>query len=159
VRRAPVLLAAAALALACNGSIRFDDTTADAAPTDTGGSTCPNGSCGWETESCDGGTCLTCRASMTCVGTCGFSCTAGCEPNSLCALNTGEGAHVTCASGSSCTFVLGENSRAACAAGSTCGVRCSEECTLDCDPAASCHLQCRTGASMAVTGTAICTSL
>ena len=112
------LIAVAALALsvaACNGAFRFDDTARDGGggTIGTGGAgstSCPSGSCGWETRACDGGSCsLSCPPATTCVGTCGVSCSADCGPNSHCALMTGRSGSVSCDEGANCTFVLGES--------------------------------------------------
>jgi len=153
-RASSAFFAVAALALACNGSIRFDET-----PLDSGSPTCPNGLCGWERDDdCDGGaTCpLSCHSTMMCVGSCGTSCVAECEGSSRCTLTTGAGARVTCKSDASCTFVLGDRGRAHCDPGSTCGVRCVAQCTLECDPGLTCQLQCGSGASTPVTGISSC---
>jgi hypothetical protein len=147
------LVALAAFALACNGSIRFDETALD-----SGSPTCPSGLCGWEiSDDCDGGVCpLECHSSMMCVGTCGTSCVAECEGNSRCTLTTGAGARVTCKSDASCSFVLGDRGRAHCDPGSTCGVRCAAQCTLECDPGLTCQLQCGSGPSAPVSGITGC---
>ena len=65
-------------------------------------------------------------------------------------------ANIECSEGADCTFVLGDRSRADCAAGSTCNVRCVESCLLVCDAAATCELQCPNGISMIVSGSATC---
>jgi hypothetical protein len=151
VKPAPILLAAVAATFACNGSIRFDDR-----PGDAGDPSCPNGSCGWENDDCDGAVChLVCRPATTCVGNCGASCAAECDSSSHCALTTGPNAHVHCGDGANCTFVLGDRSRAECSTGSTCRVRCSGNCELDCD-AATCQIQCGSGPSIAVSRPASC---
>jgi hypothetical protein len=147
------LLAVAAFALACNGSIRFDET-----PLDGGTPSCPSGLCGWEVgDDCDGGACgLHCESLMMCVGSCGSMCEAECEQNSRCALTTGAAARVVCKPEASCTFVLGDRSRAHCDPGCTCGVRCAGPCLLECDVGASCQLQCGSGPSTTVTGNTTC---
>src|SRR5689334_5405863 len=158
VKAAPIALATAAVvALACNASIRFDEGTADAGSldvvVDSPAPGCPNATCGWESDDCDGSVChQSCRASTTCVGTCGNSCSAECESASHCALTTGRNASVACSEGANCTFVLGDHARAECAGGSTCNVLCVEYCNLECDAAATCELQCPNGISMTVSG-------
>jgi hypothetical protein len=151
VKSGPIVLAAVAAALACNASIRFDDRPADAAEPG-----CPNASCGWENDGCDGAVCrLNCPPSTTCVGNCAGFCAAECEATSHCALTTGPNANVNCSQGANCTFVLGDHSRAECSAGSTCRVRCTQQCDLDCD-SDTCELQCGGGPSMTVSRSAAC---
>jgi hypothetical protein len=148
------LFALAAFALACNGSIRFDDTALD-----SGTPTCPSGLCGWEGggNDCDGGACpLRCESAMTCVGSCGASCVAMCDQTSRCALTAGAGARVICRDNASCTFALGDLGRSHCDPGSTCGVRCTAGCVLECDTGANCQLQCGSAPSAAISGTAAC---
>jgi hypothetical protein len=164
MKPAAIVLTALALAgLGCNGSIRFDDQTPDAGgadvPIDSGGTTCPNGSCGWENDDCDGSVCRqSCPAATTCVGTCGSACSAECESTSHCTLTTGRNASVACSERATCTFVLGDHAHAQCAAGSTCNVRCVEYCNLECDTGATCELQCASGTSAMVSGSAACPS-
>ena len=65
-RASSALLALAAFALACNGSIRFDETALD-----SGSPTCPSGCCGWETRRrLRRRLCVPpqCHSSMMCVG-------------------------------------------------------------------------------------------
>ena len=137
VKPASIALAAAAVvAVACNGSIRFDEGPADAGGLDVAGDSagpsCPNATCGWQSDDdCDASVCgQSCHSSTTCVGTCGNSCSAECESASHCALTTGRNASVECSERANCTFVLGDHARADCAAGSTCNVRCVEFCDL-----------------------------
>ena len=83
---------------------------------DSAGPSCPSGTCGWETDDCDGSICRqSCHSSTTCVGTCGNACTAECESASHCALTTGRNANVECSERADCTFVLGDHARADCA--------------------------------------------
>jgi hypothetical protein len=162
VNRAAILASALALTLlACNGSIRFDEQTADAGDSNVGGdgtgTSCPNGSCGWVNDDCDGSVCRqACPAATTCVGTCGSACAAECESTSHCTLTTGRSASVVCDAHATCTFVLGDRASGACAAGSSCNVRCVEYCNLDCDTGATCELQCASGTSKIVSGLAAC---
>ena len=169
------------VALGCNGALRFDESSTDAAaeapvdvpsgdagidqgadlPSDAVCGTDPT-SCGWRPIECsvndDDGCELHCLVGTACPGgTCGKGCVAECKENSSCTIATGDGARVTCEQGASCTFELGAGAIAVCSDGSNCRVQCDSRCAINCQTGATCQLRCAgVAAGTAVTGTETC---
>ena len=174
------------VALGCNGTLRFDESSADAAveaPADVGveeagrdagvdqaadltsdaGCGVDPTSCGWHQAECTAGgeddNCeLHCVTGKACSGgTCGTGCVAECQQNSSCTIAAGDVARVECDQGASCSFQLGAGANAACSNGSNCRVQCDSRCAITCQAGATCQLRCADATvDTPVTGTASC---
>ena len=149
------------VALGCNGALRFDESSTDAAaeaPVDV-----PSGDAGID-QGADLPSDAVCGCELHCLvgtacpgGTCGKGCVAECKENSSCTIATGDGARVTCEQGASCTFELGAGAIAVCSDGSNCRVQCDSRCAINCQTGATCQLRCAgVAAGTAVTGTETC---
>jgi hypothetical protein len=168
-----------ALALACNGALRFDDdrmeagiakdagslkeggTTMDAAiATDAGTPSCDGGNC-WTPEACTTPPCpFDCLGAATCSGSCGRGCTATCDGTSNCTLSVmGEGARLSCIDRASCAFQITDDAVVTCQGGATCNVGCAGSCLLNCNSGAICRLRCAGGAFVTVVGSGMCSDV
>jgi hypothetical protein len=107
---------------------------------------------------CDNAAMMTCTCGigMSCVGTCGSSCTTTCRTGSICKATLGSGSSGTCETSANCTFTVGTGGSITCNVNSSCDVTCLGACMVTCNQTTMCRVKCGGSTFMIGSGTFNC---